>query len=214
MHTVHCYRHLRDPKARPSFEHALALREKLYGKSSPILVPTLDNYAELLRQDGDPTAALAVLDRALQLATAFPGKDHPSYHEVARNRADALVAAKRYAEAHASFDELLALEEKTHSTVLPDTQASRAELALAEHAWAEAADFAARAVAGVEATGGADSPALWRPLSALGRADVELRKMADARKALERAITIGTRVKLHETELAPARDALARVPKD
>jgi tetratricopeptide (TPR) repeat protein len=209
-----CYGHLRDPKARPTFERAIAMREKLFGKNSPILVPSLDNYAEYLRHSGDIAAAVSVNERALRLAKAFPGPDHPTYHVVATDYAETLTAAGRLEEARALYDELFALEAKTSSTTLPQTQTSRAELALVEHQYAEAASQAERAVAGFEAAGGKDNPDLWRPLSSLGRARLALGKPpSEVRPVLERALAIGEVIKLHELDLAPTREALAQLPK-
>jgi tetratricopeptide (TPR) repeat protein len=208
-----CYGHLRDPKARPTFEKAIAMREKLFGKNSPILVPSLDNFAEFLRHSGDIPEALSINERALKLAKAFPGVDHPTYHVVATDYAESLTAAGRYKEARALYDEVFALEAKTSSTTLPQTQVSRAELALVEHQYADAASYSERSVAGYEAAGGKDNPELWRPLSSLGRAKLALGKPAsEVRPLLERAIAIGERIKLHELDLAATREALARLP--
>jgi tetratricopeptide (TPR) repeat protein len=207
-----CYHHMGAfDKARETFDRALALREKLFGADSPILMPTLDNYGVFLAQTGDLKGALAMLDRALKLGELAPGRDHPDYQVVATDRADVLVKQSKLAEARAVFDDLLPREQASHSTTLATTQSSRAELALAAHAWAEAATFADQAIAGFEAAGGQDNPELWRPLTALGRAKLELAKPADARAALERAIAIGTRIHLTPAELQPARDALGRV---
>jgi tetratricopeptide (TPR) repeat protein len=131
---------------------------------------------------------------------------------VATDYAETLTAAGRYKEARAIYDEVLALEAKTSSTALPQTQMSRAELALAEHQYADAASNADRAVAGYEAAGGKDNPELWRPLSDLAFARQALGKPAsEVRPLLERAIAIGERVHLHELDLAPTREALARL---
>jgi tetratricopeptide (TPR) repeat protein len=209
-----CYRHLRDPRARPTFERALALREKLYGKNSPILVPTLDNYGDYLRQEGDIAGALADMERALRLATVFPGKDSPTYHQVATDYAETLTAARRFGEARAIYDQTLESEARTSSTVVSHTLMSRAELALAERAWKDAETYAQRAVASFEAAGGKENPELWRPLTDLARAGIELhRPDAEMRPLLERALAIGEHVKLAAFELAATRDALARVGK-
>jgi eukaryotic-like serine/threonine-protein kinase len=204
------YQHTGDPKARPTFERALALREKLFGKASPILVPTLDNYAVYLELVGDLPNALATIERAETLAAQFPGEDNYSFHIVVTDHAEILRALSKLDDARAAYDRALALEAKTQSTALPTTQASRAELALIEKQWAQAAELAALSVTGFERTGGVDNPELWRPLAALGRALAEQGKPDDARVALDRAIKIGERIHLQQ-ELAPARAARAKL---
>jgi tetratricopeptide (TPR) repeat protein len=207
-----CFNHLRDPRARPTFERAIAMREKMFGKNSPILVPTLDNYGDYLRHEHDIPAALAVLDRALRLAKVFPGPDTATYHQVATDYAETLAAGGRARDAHALYDSVLALEAKIDSPTRPVTLTSRAELALAERKWSDAEADAEHAVSAFEAIGGKDNPELWRPLTDLARARIELRKPAgDIRPLLERASAIGTRIKLADDELAPTRDALARL---
>jgi len=207
-----CYHFMGElDKARTTFARALSLREKLFGPASPVLVPTLDNYGVFLTQTDDPAKARAMLERALALGAAIPGKDSPDYHVVATDRADAVVAEGKLAEAHALFDELLAQENALHSTTLPMTQTSRAQLALAEGKPADAQMFAELAIAGFEAAGGKDNPELWRPLAALGRALAALGKPADARSVLERSIAIGTAVQLAPAQLQPARTALAKL---
>lgn len=206
------YRHLRDPRARKTFERALAIREKTYGVASPMLEATLDNFAEDLQQDGDPGGAIAMYDRALRIAKILPGTGHASYHTIATDRAEALVAAGKLAEAHAAYDDVLALEDKAHSSELPATLASRARLALAEHAWTDAAAFAERAIAGFEAAGGKDNPKLWRPLTALGQAKLGAGDPAAARPLVERAIAIAEKAYIPAEDLAEAREVLARLP--
>jgi tetratricopeptide (TPR) repeat protein len=205
------YRHLgQTAKSRQVFEHALAIREATYGKNSPLLVPTLDNFTELLKQVGDIPAALATIERGVKLATLLPGKQHPAFHVVATTYAEVLIAAGRLADAHRQYDELFVLEEQTKSNQLPMTLASRAELSLAESKWPEAVTFAERSIAGFEAAGGKEQPDLWRPLTALGRAQLALHRDADARAALERAIAIGTKFGLTD-DLDAARREIAKL---
>ena len=146
-----CYHFMGElDKARSTFATALALREKLFGPKSPILVPTLDNYGVFLTQTGDPTEARAMLERALALADVIPGKTSPDYHVIETDRADAVVAQGKLSEARTLFDDLLASEQALHSTTLPVTQTSRAELALAEKQFAEAERYASLAITGFE----------------------------------------------------------------
>ena len=207
-----CYHFMGElPKARTMFEKALALREKLFGAKSPILLPTLDNFGVFLTQIGEAAPARAMLDRALALAELVPGKGTPDYDIVATDRADAVIAQGRLAEARGYLDALIANENITHSTTLPTTLTSRAQLALIEKNYAAAVQLATEAISGYEAAGGAQNPELWRASAALGRALAGMGNKAAAKAPLERAITIGDRVQLDPAQLEPARSALAQV---
>jgi serine/threonine protein kinase/Tfp pilus assembly protein PilF len=209
-----CFEHEHDYKqARAAFERALAFRERYYGKNSFMLVATLDNFGELLRDQGDNAAAAANQERAIELAKRVPGTAHPNYHQLLTDYADTLIAAKRYADAHKVIDEALALEDKSHSSILPATLATRSELALAEHAWSDAAGFAERAVTLYEQAGGSENPDLWKPLAKLALAKIELGHAAEARPLLERALAIGVKANVTADELAPTRVVLDELEK-
>ncbi len=208
------YRRVRhDKRAHDVFDRALAIREKAYGKNSPLLVATLDNMCDLYQQEGNLTAAAAAIERADRLASVIPGKEHPAWHQVATDHAELLVDARRFEQAHALFDEILEREHETQSTILPVTQTSRAELALAEHHWEQARTFAKLGIGGFEVAGGPNNPELVRALTALGRAQVELHDAA-ARATLERALAIAKSTELVDADLEVTRSALARVERD
>jgi tetratricopeptide (TPR) repeat protein len=203
-----CYRHAGTmDKAHAAFDRALAIREKAYGANSPMLIPTLNNYADMMKQV-DPVATLPVIERALHMAETALGKNHPLYHTVATTYAETLAAAHKWPEAHTAFDDVLARETSTQSPILPTTLTSRAELALDEKQYAAAADFAQRAVTAYEAAGGTENPELWLPLSKLGQAKLALGQRDAAKAALERSIAIAEREKVSEAELASTREAL------
>jgi tetratricopeptide (TPR) repeat protein len=198
----------RQAEARQAFASALELLNKQYGANSPLLVITLNNFADNLNVAGDAADALEQIDRALKIAQPL-GKDHLYVHTASTTRGEILVNLHRYDEARVQYDTVIESEERVHSMFLPMTLASRAELAITEHAWPATAAFAQRAIAALEAAGGKDNPELWRPLSLLGRAEVELGKREDARPHLERAIAIGEKLQLPHGALEPARAALA-----
>jgi tetratricopeptide (TPR) repeat protein len=207
------YTHVKDPRARATLDRAIAIREKTFGKNTPIVVPTLQNLAELLRWQGDFSGALAIDERAMKIAQVMPGKEHPMYQDVATDAAMTLGRLGRAAEARTLLEDVIDLETKAKSSrLLPTSEAALGEIALAEHAWADAEIHAQRSLDGYEAIGGKDNPATWWPLAVLGRARAELGKTADARAALERAIAIADQLHLNDPELAPAREALAKLP--
>ena len=95
--------------------------------------------------------------------------------------------------------------------MLAVTLTARATLALAERKWGEAAGFAERAIAAIEATGGKDAPELWDPLAALARAKLGAGHPDEARPFAERALVIGEKAQITEGDLAPVRELLKQV---
>jgi serine/threonine-protein kinase len=203
------YRHTGElAKAHDALSRSLAIRERELGKQHPILVPSLDNLAELLAEEGDHAGALAMMERAKAIARVVPGTGHPAYHQVATDYAELLVAAGRLGDARRVYDETLALERGSASTILPKTQTARANLAVVEQNWADAAAFAEQAIAGFEAEGGKDQPELWQPLTALARAKLALHDRDAARALLDRAMAIADKAHIPEHDLAPTRAVL------
>jgi tetratricopeptide (TPR) repeat protein len=208
-----CYRHTGQlVKAQMALARALATREKLFGKRHPFLVPTLDNYGELLLAEHDYAGALAMFERAKQIAVVIPGPTHPQYHQLLTDYADALVAAGRTGDARAMFDEAFALERQNDSNVLPKTETSRANLAIALGDWPEAQTQALAAIGAFEFAGGKDNPELWRPLAALASAKTALGDTAAARALLVRALAIADKAHVPDFDLAATKDQLARLP--
>jgi hypothetical protein len=133
------------------------------------------------------------------------------FHQLGTDYADTLIAAKRFADAHAELDAIFALEQANQSSTLPATQTTRAELALAETAWAEAAHFAELAIAAYEAAGGKDNPQLWRPLTALARAQLGAGKRAAAKPFIDRAVAIGKAAQVSDEDLATTQAVAAQL---
>jgi tetratricopeptide (TPR) repeat protein len=204
------YEHLGEhAKARTALERSLAIRERVFGTKSGAIIATLNNLADFLVKQGDVSIALSDIERAESIGITVLGNAHPTYHTVLTTRGEVLLAAGRAGDAGRALDDALRLEEKTHSPMHGLTLAARAEVALAESKWADAAGFARRSIADFEAAGGVDDSNLLRSLTALGRAQVGLAQLRDARTTLARAIEIGEKAKVGEPELAPARKALA-----
>jgi tetratricopeptide (TPR) repeat protein len=207
-----CYRHVHDLKrAREMLERALAMREKMFGSTNPVLLAPLDNLGDLTVSEGDVAGAIALYERALKIAAVMPGTANANYHQVATDRALALVTAGRLADARSAFADVLALEESSHSPLLPATQSARAELALAEHAWGDAATWAERAIAGFEAKGGTNAPLLWLPLTRLAEAKLAQGDADAARAPLERALAIGKRFEITPQDLDRTRGDYAKL---
>jgi tetratricopeptide (TPR) repeat protein len=208
------YRHVGDlKKSREMFDHALMVREKLFGKKHPFLIATLDNYAELLEVQGEHDRAREMSERSMNIAAVVPGKTHPIYHQVATDYAELLTNIGHYDEARKLYDEVFAAEEANKSTIVGETNASRAKLALKEKAWADADVYAQKSVAAFEAQGGTENPKLWDPLTVLAQAKIGEGDTAAAKPLLVRAIAIAERSSISDYDLKPTRDLLAGLPK-
>jgi hypothetical protein len=116
------------------------------------------------------------------------------------------------AAARAAFDAAIDLEQKTTSPVLATTLASRAELELAQHAYADAIALDERSIIAFETMGGKDALDLWRPLAGLATAKRAVDPRADVRAILTRAVAIATKAQVRDAEVAPLREALAHTP--
>ncbi len=204
------YDHMGDAaRARAALTRALAIRETVFGKQSPRLVATLNNLADMMRRRGELADATATIDRAFQIASVAPGTGHPLYHIVATTRAEVLEAAGRLDDARAALDAVIGFEEKAKSPVLATSLASRAEVALAERKWAEAATFDARSIALTEAANGKDASDLWKPLAGLARAKAGAGDAKGAREVAQRAVKIARAAQITDEEIGEAV-ALAR----
>jgi tetratricopeptide (TPR) repeat protein len=198
-------------KAIAAFERALQIRERVFGASSPVLITTLNNYAELLVAQDRVAQGLALAERAQTITNATVGKTHPYYVVVSATRGEALLAAGKIDDARAVLDEALATAEKVKSPYLAEAQLTRARLAVHEQKWEVAARLAEQAITNLETKAGVDATDLWKPLTSLALAKIATGKAAEAKPLLERALALATKAKLPEKYLAPTRDAFAKL---
>jgi tetratricopeptide (TPR) repeat protein len=66
--------------ARPLFERALAIWERVLGPDHPQTAQGLNNLALLLKDQGEVDAARALFERALAIRERVLGPDHPTPH--------------------------------------------------------------------------------------------------------------------------------------
>jgi tetratricopeptide (TPR) repeat protein len=197
-------------KAHDAFGRALAIRERIYGTTSAVLITTLNNHAELYRDEGDAETGLPLAVRARGIAEKTVGKGHPFYHIASATQAELLTIARREDEARAIFEEIIPLAEKVASPALPSVLASRAHLAVVEQKWEDAASFAQQSITGFEKSAGATTPELRKPLVDLARARIAQDRPADARPHLERALAIAEKGKLPAAVVAQIRELLGK----
>jgi len=205
-----CYAHTGDiPKARALYDRALTIFDKRYGPNNPQAIVTLNNLADMLRSNGQGKLAMGYIDRAMRIAERAVGKQHPLYQTVATTRAETLASMGLADEAKAQLDDVVALEEQSHSVVLGVTLTSRAQLALEAKQWTDAIAIATRALAAIEATSGKDAQNSWPTLVVLGKAHLGAGHTDQARPLLERALAIAHAAQVTETELAPVQKLLS-----
>jgi tetratricopeptide (TPR) repeat protein len=198
-------------KARAMYQRAIEIREQKLGKDNPMLIPTLNNLADMLRRNGDAAGARPYVERAIAIGEKSLGKAHPLLQQIETTYVEVLASDGHLADARTYCDALLAREDQGHSPVLQQTLASRAQIEVEAGDYAKAVSLATRSVALVEAKSGKDAPDLWEPLAAQGRALAALGKRDQAKPVLERALTIAKSVQLEDYETAPVREALSKL---
>ncbi|HEU0034209.1 MAG TPA: serine/threonine-protein kinase [Kofleriaceae bacterium] len=209
-----CYHYTNEPqKAYAAFQRALDIRERVFGANSPVLIPTLNNFAELYKDDGNTTAALALIERAQKLTEQTVGRAHPYFVSVTTTYGEILLRANRIADARPQLETALRIGERLQSPYLPAALTARARLARVEKQWADAVAFDERAIAGYEKSAGKDAAELWRPLTGLAQAKIAQGRTQDARPLLERAIAIGEKAKVAASYLDEPRALLAQLKK-
>jgi tetratricopeptide (TPR) repeat protein len=78
-------------RARPLYERALAIRQKLRGPEHPDTAGSLNNLAELLRDQGDLAGARPLHERALAIREKVLGPEHPDTADSLNNLAAMLT---------------------------------------------------------------------------------------------------------------------------
>jgi tetratricopeptide (TPR) repeat protein len=107
--------------ARPLFERALAIREKVLGPEHPDTAASLNNLAYVLRAQGDYSRARPLLERALAIYEKTLGAGHPSRALSLNNLAYVLQSQGDYSGARPLFERALAIYEKTLGAEHPNT---------------------------------------------------------------------------------------------
>jgi tetratricopeptide (TPR) repeat protein len=119
--------------ARPLYERALAIREKVLGPEHPSTISSLVNLAAVLNSQGDFTGARPLNERALAIRETALGSEHPdtasSLNGLARLLKDqGDLARARALFARALFARALAIREKALGPEHPDTILVRSNL--------------------------------------------------------------------------------------
>ncbi len=111
-------------QARPLLERALAIREKALGPEHPDTVTSLNNFALMLRDQGDLAGARPLVERALAIREKALGPEHPDTATSLNNFALLLQAQGDLAGARPLLERALAIREKAVGPEHPDTATS------------------------------------------------------------------------------------------
>jgi tetratricopeptide (TPR) repeat protein len=183
--------------ARPLFERALAIAERVQGPNHPNTGASLNNLAILLQVQGKLADARPLFERALAIHEAAYGPDHPEVATDLNNLADLLQAQGELAAARPLLNRALAIRERVLGPDHPDTAISLnnlASLLQAQGKLADARPFFERALTIFERVLGPDHPETGTSLNNLARLLRDQGQLADARPLFERALAVRERV--------------------
>jgi tetratricopeptide (TPR) repeat protein len=111
-------------QARPLYERALAIREKLLGAEHPDTATSLNNLARLLKSQANYEGARPLYQRALEIYEKTLGPEHPWTATALNNLARLLQDQGDYEEARPLFERALAIRDKAQGAEHPDTAES------------------------------------------------------------------------------------------
>jgi tetratricopeptide (TPR) repeat protein len=183
--------------ARPLFERALAICEKVLGPERPDTAESLNNLAVLLRAQGDLAAARPLSERALAIREKVLGPEHPDTATSLNNLAALLQAQGDLAAARPLSERALAIREKVLGAEHPNTATSLNNLARLlelQGDFAQARPLYERALAIREKVLGPEHPDTAASLNNLALLLEAQGDLAEARPLYERALAIREKV--------------------
>ncbi len=181
-------------EARPLFERALAIREKVLGAEHPDTAESLDNLAVLLQAQGDLAGARPLHERALAIREKVLGAEHPDTATSLNNLAYLLYDQGDLPGARPLYERALAISENVLGAEHPDTATSLDNLASLLHAQGDLAGarpLHERALAIRENVLGAEHPGTATSLDNLANLFRDLGQPDKAEPLFLRAIAVG-----------------------
>ncbi len=202
----------RHEEALAMSSRCLTVLEEFYGEHRDLTYP-LVNVAFLLNYDLDqPTEAESHLRRAMPLAQAGFGEQHPVMGHLFNTLGDALARQLRYDEAETFLKKAHALRQASLPTGhrdQVDSYNSLGRLALARRRYAEALEDLTHSLSLVDEESLPDYRVYMSILTNLGETYLELGRPGQARSHLEKALGMGW-AERYPRLAAEARFALAR----
>jgi len=183
--------------ARPYYERALAIREKVLGLENPYTATSLNNLGALLYRQGDLAGARPYYERALAIQEEVQGPENPSTALSLNNLGGLLNSQGDFAGARPYYERALAVWEKALSPEHPDTAISLNNLGAlldSQGDFAGARRYFERTFAILERVLGPEHPDTATSLNNLGALLDSLGDFAGARRFYERALAIREKV--------------------
>ncbi len=185
------------PAARPYYERALAIRERVLGPEHPDTARSLNNLGYLLQAMGDLAAARPYYERALAIRERVLGPEHPDTAQSLNNMGALLQAMGDLPAARPYYERALAVWERVLGPEHPATALSLNNLGALLQAMgdlAAARPYYERALAVRERVLGPEHPDTAQSLNNLGYLLQAMGDLAAARPYYERALAIRERV--------------------
>ncbi len=164
--------------ARPYYERALAIRERVLGPEHPQTASAVNNLATLLQTQGDLAGARPYVERALAIRERVLGPNHPDTAGSLNNLGSLLQAQGDLAGARPYLERALAIRERVLGPEHPDTAQSLNNLGVLcyyEGNLAAAAGHMRRALAIWQKVLGHDHPNTRRSRDDLAAIEARLR---------------------------------------
>jgi tetratricopeptide (TPR) repeat protein len=179
--------------ARPLYERALAIQEKVLGPEHPDTASNITCFGLFLYHQGDFTAARPLYERALAIQEKVLGPEHPHTATSLHNLALLLIDQGDLAAARPLCERALAIQEKVLGPEHPDTATSLQNLAVllrAQGNLSGARPLYERAMAIRQKVLGPEHPDTASSLNSLALLLKDQGDLAAARPLCERALTI------------------------
>lgn len=179
--------------AAAEYRRALKIEEAVLDPSHPAVAETLNNLANVLQQQHDLPGAREAHERALKIKEAAFGADSLPIAVSLTNLATVLIDQGQIAEAVQQLERALELKERLAGRDALTVAVTLTNLALAhrrEGNWTQAQQLDRLAMQIRRARQGKSHPDLAYNLTGLGQAEAELGHAADARAALEEALSL------------------------
>lgn len=180
-------------EAKPYYQRALAIREKVRGRDHPETAVCLNELAGLLFNQGAHAEARAYYERALAIREKALGPDDPDTANSLHNLGYLLRERGDYVAARPYLERALAICEKVLGPNHPNTANSASNLGLLFHyqgVYGGARAYYEQALAIREKALGSDHPVTAFSLNNLGMLFHEQGNYAEARPYLEHALAI------------------------
>jgi tetratricopeptide (TPR) repeat protein len=183
--------------ARPLYERALAISEKVLGPEHPHTAEALNGVAVLLVAQGDYVGARPLYERALKIREKVLGPEHPDTATSLRNLAVLLGEQGDYVGARPLYERALKIREKVLGPEHPDTATSLNDLAVLldnQGDYVGARPLYERALAINEKVLGAEPPNTARKLNNIAFLLVAQGDYVGAQPLYERTLAINEKV--------------------